>query len=181
MDGVNGKSNWHSSTNNFVYLANFASGVTQCPIAQGCTFTYSFKALQYGHTWYHRYGFMLQLIKYMWANLDPSSHYSRQYTDGVAGRFNHASSITKAHVEHALGPLLIHGPSSADWDEEWTPVLMTDWIHESAFELFQTELDEVPPTADSLLLDGQGEQHSSRSRVMYRGWWASFESLWKPI
>lgn len=47
---------------------------------------------------------------------------------------------------------------------------MTDWIHESAFELFQVELDEIPPTADSFLLDGQGERYSSRFRVMYRGW-----------
>lgn len=96
------------------------NGVTQCPIAQGSTFTYSFKALQYGHSWYH-------------------SHYSLQYPDGVAG------------------PLLIHGPTSADWDEEWAPVLLTDWVHESAFELFQTELAGPGiPVADSLLFDGQG-------------------------
>lgn len=110
---------WHGIRQLHTNEMDGVNGVTQCPIAQGSTFTYSFKALQYGHTWYH-------------------SHYSRQYTDGVAG------------------PLLIHGPSSANWDEEWAPVLMTDWIHESAFELFQTELDEIPPTADSLLLDGQG-------------------------
>ena len=79
--------------------------------------------------------------------------------------------VSQRHkIDHALGPLLIHGPSSADWDEEWAPVLMTDWIHESAFELFQTELGAMPPTADSLLLDGQGEQHSSRFSVMCRGW-----------
>ena len=29
-------------------------GVTQCPIAQGHSFEYKFRATQYGHTWYHR-------------------------------------------------------------------------------------------------------------------------------
>lgn len=29
------------------------NGVTQCPIAPDDTFTYKFKAMQYGHTWYH--------------------------------------------------------------------------------------------------------------------------------
>jgi FtsP/CotA-like multicopper oxidase with cupredoxin domain len=29
------------------------NGVTQCPIAKGDVVTYKFRALQYGHTWYH--------------------------------------------------------------------------------------------------------------------------------
>ncbi len=29
------------------------NGITQCPIAPGDTFTYRFKALQYGSSWYH--------------------------------------------------------------------------------------------------------------------------------
>lgn len=46
-------------------LADGVPGVTQCPIAPGDTFTYEFKAVQYGTTWYH-------------------SHYSLQYTDSIA-------------------------------------------------------------------------------------------------
>lgn len=41
-------------------------GVTQCPIAPGDTFTYSFRVTQYGSTWYH-------------------SHLSLQYAEGLAG------------------------------------------------------------------------------------------------
>ncbi|KAF2742401.1 multicopper oxidase [Sporormia fimetaria CBS 119925] len=68
------------------------------------------------------------------------SHYSSQYSDGV------------------LGPLVIHGPSSDDdWEEELEPIVVTDWVHRSAFELFHTELEGgAPPKADSILVNGVG-------------------------
>ncbi|KAL8747014.1 MAG: hypothetical protein Q9190_001054 [Brigantiaea leucoxantha] len=43
------------------------------------------------------------------------SHYSLQYPDGL------------------LGPMTIHGPSSANYDEPVKPFLMSDWNHKSAF------------------------------------------------
>ncbi|KAF2194460.1 multicopper oxidase [Zopfia rhizophila CBS 207.26] len=42
------------------------NGITECPIAPGQTKTYTFKATQYGSSWYH-------------------SHYSVQYGDGIVG------------------------------------------------------------------------------------------------
>lgn len=42
------------------------NAITQCPIAPGDTYTYRFRATQYGTSWYH-------------------SHYSLQYGDGMAG------------------------------------------------------------------------------------------------
>lgn len=42
------------------------NGLTQCPIAPGDSFTYTWKAMQYGSAWYH-------------------SHYSVQYADGALG------------------------------------------------------------------------------------------------
>ena len=75
------------------------------------------------------------------------SHYSLQYPDGVAG------------------PLLIHGPSSSDWDEAWTPILISDWSHNSAFADFQIELGNnstnppIPgkgPQMQSVVLNGTG-------------------------
>ena len=55
------------------------------------------------------------------------------------------------------GPLLIHGPSSADWDEAWDPILISDWIHDSAFAVFQQELVGPPPISQSVLLNGTGQ------------------------
>ena len=42
------------------------NGVSQCPIAPGDSFNYTWRAMQYGSSWYH-------------------SHYSVQYADGAAG------------------------------------------------------------------------------------------------
>ena len=100
------------------------SGVTQCPIAEGDTFTYKFTATQYGHSWYH-------------------SHYSAQYSDGAAG------------------PFLIHGPSSADWDYESAPIVVSDWFHERAYKLMEGHLkdpnSQTAVQADSILFNGVGK------------------------
>ncbi len=102
------------------------NGVTQCPVPAGRTFTYSFRAMQYGHTWYH-------------------SHYSLQYPDGVAG------------------PLVIHGPTSANWDIDVGPILVSDWVHDTAFTVFNCEAYgecggslAPPPKADSIVVNGRG-------------------------
>ena len=42
------------------------NGLTQCPIAPGDSFVYTWRAMQYGSSWYH-------------------SHYSVQYADGAVG------------------------------------------------------------------------------------------------
>ena len=42
------------------------NGITQCPIAPGDSFKYTWRAMQYGSSWYH-------------------SHYSVQYADGALG------------------------------------------------------------------------------------------------
>ncbi|PSN65113.1 hypothetical protein BS50DRAFT_575190 [Corynespora cassiicola Philippines] len=96
------------------------NGVTQCPISEGDSYTYRFRVTQYGHSWYH-------------------SHYSSQYTDGVAG------------------PLLFHGPTTANWTQEWNPIIIADWYHESAYEAAHQALSRpIPPPPDTILMDGQG-------------------------
>ena len=117
---------WHGIRQLHTNAADGVNGVTQCPIATGDTYTYNFKAVQYGSTWYH-------------------SHYSLQYPDGVAG------------------PLVIHGPHSANWDEASDPILISDWVHSSSFSEFYIEIGNAtskvrgrePPT-DTVLLGGTG-------------------------
>ncbi|KAF2675871.1 multicopper oxidase [Lentithecium fluviatile CBS 122367] len=94
------------------------NGVTQCPIADQDEFTYKFRLRQYGPTWYH-------------------SHYSSQYSDGVAA------------------PFLVHGPSSANYTDQWTPIIVADWYHDNAYKAFHGALT-VPPSADSILVNGTG-------------------------
>ncbi|KAF4628164.1 hypothetical protein G7Y89_g9985 [Cudoniella acicularis] len=62
------------------------------------------------------------------------SHYSLQYADGM------------------VGPMTIHGPSSAPFDEApELPLLMTDWGHNSAFNAIYNKLEDP-----SILLNGRG-------------------------
>ncbi|KAK4682451.1 hypothetical protein QC764_0019290 [Podospora pseudoanserina] len=88
---------WHGIRQLNTMHMDGVNGITQCPIAPGSTFTYEWKVMQYGSSWYH-------------------SHYSEQYGDG------------------AVGPITLHGPSSAPYDEAADiPLLMTDWRHGSLF------------------------------------------------
>ncbi|KAF3931380.1 Laccase-2 [Dactylella cylindrospora] len=66
------------------------------------------------------------------------SHFGLQYTDGVSG------------------PIVIHGPTSANYDEEYT-LMLSDWFHTSAFTLFYQEVFNVsfPPLPPSKLLNGK--------------------------
>jgi FtsP/CotA-like multicopper oxidase with cupredoxin domain len=69
-------------------------GVSQCPIVPGQSFTYKFRADQYGTTWYH-------------------SHYSAQYTGGAYGAIIiHGPNDTPecAGFDVDLGPVLV-----GDW------------------------------------------------------------------
>ncbi|KAK7417078.1 hypothetical protein QQX98_004839 [Neonectria punicea] len=96
---TNGTSiHWHGIRQNQTMDMDGVNGITQCPIPPNSSFTYRFKATQYGTSWYH-------------------SHYSVQYADGLQG------------------PLTIHGPSSGAFDASKRPLLMTDWSHNSAYQL----------------------------------------------
>ncbi|KAI0396002.1 Cupredoxin [Xylariaceae sp. FL0594] len=68
------------------------------------------------------------------------SHYSIQYGDGL------------------LGPIVIHGPSTANWDVDLGPLLITDHYHDSVFELARRPLVEglgIPPVSPNGLMNGK--------------------------
>ena len=121
LQNGNGTSiHWHGLRQFESFDQDGVPGVTQCPIMPGQSMTYRFKATQYGTSWYH-------------------SHFSLQYTDGIAG------------------PIIINGPTSKDYEEDLGALMVTDWYHRSAFSLFQPfELQTgAPPPTDSKLLNGK--------------------------
>ncbi|KAK0714212.1 multicopper oxidase-domain-containing protein [Apiosordaria backusii] len=70
------------------------------------------------------------------------SHYSLQYSDGLCG------------------PLVIHGPASANYDIEAEKTLMiSDWVHDSAFNEFHQEktndIAKANVKMDTFLLNGK--------------------------
>lgn len=107
------------------YFTNEMDGVpsiTQCALAPGESFTYSFTATNYGSSWYH-------------------SHFALQTYEGV------------------FGPVVIHGPSALQYDEEQI-VIVQDWSHATVDAMYQaaqtvgTEPDHGPRTLDTGLING---------------------------
>ncbi|KAF2201578.1 putative extracellular dihydrogeodin oxidase/laccase [Delitschia confertaspora ATCC 74209] len=67
------------------------------------------------------------------------SHFSLQYTNG------------------AYGPIVIHGPSSANYDEDLGPLVMSDWYHQDAFSLLVQEYTgEHAAIPESFVMNGKG-------------------------
>lgn len=76
------------------------------------------------------------------------AHYSAQYTAGV------------------LGPIIVYGPSQQPYDIDIGPVMLSDWYHIPYFSIVSdavgTDLSEIPPTSDSLLINGRGRFDCSK-------------------
>lgn len=108
----------HDSSHSNTYVG--VPGVSQCPIAPGQTYTYKFKATQYGTSWYH-------------------AHLSLQMSLGL------------------VGPIVIHGPATANYDVDIGPVLVSDWFHSSVWDIW-TETQRVvalnQPKAQNGLING---------------------------
>ncbi|EME41304.1 hypothetical protein DOTSEDRAFT_176366 [Dothistroma septosporum NZE10] len=79
---------WHGLLQKETPWYDGVPGTSQCPVAPGRTFTYRFRADQYGTSWYH-------------------SHYSAQYSDGAFGPM---IIYGPNHVEYDLdiGPVIIN-------------------------------------------------------------------------
>lgn len=64
------------------------------------------------------------------------SHFSAQYGDGV------------------LGPIVIHGPATANYDIDLGAMPITDWYHQTAFQEDLIAAKGAPPAADNGLING---------------------------
>ncbi|RMZ81035.1 hypothetical protein DV738_g2460, partial [Chaetothyriales sp. CBS 135597] len=97
---------WHGLLQQGTGYEDGVPGITQCPIAPGETFTYSFIADLYGTSWYH-------------------SHYSGQYAAGIFGAIiiygpPHASYDTD------LGPILLSDYYHGEYYDIVEEVMGTD-------------------------------------------------------
>lgn len=104
--------------------------LTQCPVAPGSSYTYVWKAAQYGTSWYH-------------------SHFSLQAWEGV------------------FGAIVIHGPATAEYDEDLCPLILSDWSHQTVDEIYQGQLDVVKATKmEGGLLNGKNVWTQKDGRVI---------------
>lgn len=56
-----------------------------------------------------------------------------------------------------MGPLVIYGPHSGNWDVNLGPVLVQDYVHQTAFNAFQAEKSQNNfARTDSIVVNGKG-------------------------
>ncbi|KAF1981647.1 multicopper oxidase [Aulographum hederae CBS 113979] len=66
------------------------------------------------------------------------SHYSAQYAGG------------------AVGPMIIHGPCTQQYDIDIGPVMLTDWYHQDYFTLVNDTMNGKIPPSNNNLINGKG-------------------------
>ncbi|KAF2478037.1 laccase-1 [Lindgomyces ingoldianus] len=118
---------WHGIRQMGTNQYDGVPSITQCPIAPGDSLTYTWKATQYGTSWYH-------------------SHYSLQAWEG------------------AFGPIIIHGPATANYDEEIGTVFLNDWSHSTVDALYTYAQTSGPPLMDTGLINGMNVYGDGGSR-----------------
>jgi FtsP/CotA-like multicopper oxidase with cupredoxin domain len=64
------------------------------------------------------------------------------------------------YSEGLIGPIVIHGPTSADWDVDLGAVLLQDWYHTPVFELWFQERQQPPVPANTALINGKNRNGS---------------------
>ncbi|KIX04178.1 uncharacterized protein Z518_07732 [Rhinocladiella mackenziei CBS 650.93] len=97
---------WHGLLQKGTPYEDGVPGITQCPIAPGQTFTYSFNADLYGTSWYH-------------------SHYSAQYAGGILGAMIIHGPINAAY-NNDLGPVILSDYYHKDYYTIVEEVMGTD-------------------------------------------------------
>jgi FtsP/CotA-like multicopper oxidase with cupredoxin domain len=65
------------------------------------------------------------------------SHYSAQYAGG------------------ALGPIVIHGPKTQDYDVDIGPVILSDWYHKDYFSIVNDTMNGAVPLSNNNLINGK--------------------------
>lgn len=143
----NGSSiHWHGIRQNYTDFMDGVPSVTQCPIAPGDSFTYKWRAVQYGTGWYH-------------------SHFYVQAWDGVYGAIQINGPAT-ADYDVDLGTLILQdwyhvSPiRSSDSQGSMHPIL-TSSTQDTADNLALTAATSGPPTAENGLINGTNTYNST--------------------
>ncbi|KAJ4316068.1 hypothetical protein N0V94_005626 [Neodidymelliopsis sp. IMI 364377] len=63
-----------------------------------------------------------------------------------------------------FGPIVIHGPATANYDVDLDPIIVNDWSHKTVDALFSQAQTQGPPTLDTALINGKGTFNGTGER-----------------
>lgn len=90
----------------------------------------------------------------------PGASFTYRFQAEVYGSSWYHAHYSAQNNGGLLGPMVVYGPSSADYDLDVGPVLLTDWYRKDYYTLVAeyvgTDLSILPFTADSNLISGRG-------------------------
>ncbi|CAI7633965.1 unnamed protein product [Penicillium manginii] len=93
--------------------------------------------------------------------IPPGETYTYRFYAEHYGTTWYHSHFTMQYSVGLQGPMIIHGPATADYDEDLGTVILQDWAHESFFALwwydrvFKPPTPQLPPSLDSSLINGK--------------------------
>lgn len=67
-------------------------------------------------------------------------------------------------IPGVFGPMYIHGPATANYDEELEPIMLSDWTHETCDAMYSAAQTTGPPTLDNGLINGKNTFNGTGSR-----------------
>nr|ACR16059.1 laccase 2 [Monilia sp. M5-3] len=88
----------------------------------------------------------------------PGDHYTYRWKATQYGTSWWHSHFSLQYSEGVHGPIIIHGPASANYDVDLGPIMLTDWWHTPVFKLAEKALTDnlgLPPLPDNGLINGK--------------------------
>ncbi|BFZ65330.1 hypothetical protein YB2330_006496 [Saitoella coloradoensis] len=98
--------------------------------------------------------------------IPPTGFYTYKFFCSQYGSSWYHSHFSLQYAEGAVGPLTVYGPTSADYDEDLGPLIISDWRHETAFSemaLLSHSGNHSLQTAVNILLNGTNTYNATET------------------
>ncbi|ODQ54619.1 hypothetical protein SAICODRAFT_33809 [Saitoella complicata NRRL Y-17804] len=98
--------------------------------------------------------------------IPPTGSYTYKFLCSQYGSSWYHSHFSLQYAEGAVGPLTVYGPTSAHYDEDLGPLIISDWRHETAFSdmaLLSHSGDHLLQTAVNILLNGTNTYNATET------------------
>ncbi|TFB01096.1 Laccase-2 [Trichoderma ghanense] len=89
----------------------------------------------------------------------PGKSFTYQFTASLYGTTWYHSHYSAQYAGGLVGPLVVHGPKSKDYDVDVGPVMLSDWYHDEYFDLVEKTMSTEPGASffpsDNNLINGK--------------------------